>query len=52
MVYDFKGKLGINRSSLIKVGPKGFKKLAPYVELIANLEGLHAHANPIKVKQS
>ncbi len=46
-VYDF-----IKRSSLIKVGAQGFKKLAPYVELIAEVEGLHAHANTVKVRQT
>ncbi len=46
-VYDF-----IKRSSLIRVGEKGFKTLAPYVETLANLEGLHAHANTIKIRKS
>ncbi|GAB6182665.1 histidinol dehydrogenase [Thermodesulfovibrio hydrogeniphilus] len=46
-VYDF-----VKRSSLIKVGAQGFKKLAPYVELIAEVEGLHAHANTVKVRHT
>lgn len=44
-VYDF-----IKRSSLIKVGPRGFKKFASYVEMLATLEGLQAHANTVKVR--
>lgn len=45
-VYDF-----IKKSSLIKVGEKGFKKLAPYVEILATLEGLQAHANTVKIRK-
>lgn len=45
-VYDF-----IKRSSLIKVDKKGFERLAPYVEVLATLEGLQAHANTIKVRK-
>lgn len=46
-VYDF-----IKRSSLIKVGRRGFKKLASYVDVLATLEGLQAHANTIKIRKS
>lgn len=46
-VYDF-----IKRSSLIKVGQRGFKKLASYVDVLATLEGLQAHANTIKIRKS
>lgn len=46
-VYDF-----LKKSSLIRIGNRGFKKLADYVELLANLEGLHAHANTIRVRKS
>lgn len=44
-VYDF-----IKRSSLIKVDKKGFERLAPYVEVLATLEGLQAHANTVKIR--
>lgn len=46
-VYDF-----FKRSSLIKVGKEGFNKLADYVEFLAILEGLDAHANTIRVRKS
>lgn len=46
-VYDF-----IKRSSLIKTGREGFKKLAEYVEVLATLEGLQAHANTIRIRKS
>lgn len=46
-VYDF-----VKKSSLIKVGENGFNKLAPYVEVLATLEGLHAHANTVKVRKT
>lgn len=46
-VYDF-----IKRSSLIKVDKKGFERLAPYVEVLATLEGLHAHANTVKTRKT
>lgn len=45
-VYDF-----LKRSSLIKVGYEGFKKLAPYVSVLAETEGLQAHANTVKIRQ-
>lgn len=44
-VYDF-----IKRSSLIEFTQKGFKKLAPFVETIAEVEGLEAHARSVKVR--
>ncbi|MCS7215383.1 MAG: histidinol dehydrogenase [Thermodesulfovibrio sp.] len=46
-VYDF-----IKRSSLIKVGQRGFKKLASYVDVLATVEGLQAHANTIRIRKS
>lgn len=45
-VYDF-----IKRSSLIEVGRDSFLKFAPYVDLLANVEGLQAHANTIKIRK-
>jgi len=44
-VYDF-----IKRSSLLEFTEKGFRKLAPLVEIIAGVEGLEAHARTIKVR--
>ncbi len=44
-VYDF-----IKRSSLIEFTQKGFKKLAPFVEAIAGIEGLEAHARSVRVR--
>ncbi|MFN3740373.1 MAG: histidinol dehydrogenase [Thermodesulfovibrionales bacterium] len=44
-VYDF-----IKRSSLIQFSEKGFKKLAPFVETIADIEGLEAHARSVRVR--
>lgn len=46
-VYDF-----IKRSSLIKVGKNGFERLACYVDVLATLEGLQAHANTVKIRRS
>lgn len=46
-VYDF-----IKRTSLIKCGESSFKKFAPYVEILSTLEGLEAHTNTIKIRQS
>lgn len=46
-VYDF-----IKRSSIIKIGKNGFKKFAPYVEILATLEGLQAHANTVKIRKT
>ncbi|MEJ5228019.1 histidinol dehydrogenase [Thermodesulfovibrio sp.] len=45
-VYDF-----IKRSSLIEVGRDSFLKFASYVDLLANVEGLQAHANTIKIRK-
>ncbi len=44
-VYDF-----IKRSSLIEFSEKGFRRLAPFVETIAEVEGLEAHARSVKVR--
>jgi len=46
-VYDF-----VKKSSLINVGENGFNKLAPYIEVLATLEGLHAHANTVKIRKT
>jgi len=46
-VYDF-----IKRSSLIKIGKKGFEEISPYVEMLATLEGLQAHANTVKIRKA
>ncbi len=45
-VYDF-----IKRSSLIKTGKKGFKKLSEHIEVLASLEGLQAHANTVRIRK-
>lgn len=44
-VYDF-----IKRSSLIEFTEKGFKRLAPFVEAIAEVEGLEAHARSVRIR--
>ncbi|MHB8882789.1 MAG: histidinol dehydrogenase [Thermodesulfovibrionales bacterium] len=46
-VYDF-----YKRSSVIGFTKKGFMKLAPVVEAIADIEGLEAHANTIRIRRS
>ncbi|TAN39950.1 MAG: histidinol dehydrogenase [Nitrospirae bacterium] len=46
-VYDF-----YKRSSVIGFTKKGFAKLAPVVEAIADIEGLEAHANTIRIRRS
>ncbi|MBI5639623.1 MAG: histidinol dehydrogenase [Nitrospirae bacterium] len=46
-VYDF-----YKRSSLIGFTKKGFLKLAPTVEKIADIEGLEAHANTIRIRKT
>ncbi|GAQ94352.1 histidinol dehydrogenase [Thermodesulfovibrio aggregans] len=46
-VYDF-----LKRSSLIKVGKEGFNRLASYVDVLATLEGLQAHANTVKIRKT
>jgi len=45
-VYDF-----IKRTSLISAAKKGFMNLADSVETIADIEGLEAHANTIRVRK-
>jgi histidinol dehydrogenase len=45
-VYDF-----YKRSSMLSFGKKGFLSLAKTVETIADIEGLEAHANTIRVRQ-
>lgn len=45
-VYDF-----IKRSSLIEFTEKGFQRLAPFVETIAEVEGLEAHARSVRVRK-
>lgn len=44
-VYDF-----IKRSSILEFNKIGFFKLAPLVETIAELEGLGAHANTVRIR--
>lgn len=46
-VYDF-----LKRSSLIKVGKEGFSRLSSYVDVLATLEGLQAHANTVKIRKT
>jgi histidinol dehydrogenase len=45
-VYDF-----IKRTSLINATKKGFMNLADPVETIADIEGLEAHANTVRVRR-
>ena len=45
-VYDF-----YKRSSLIGFTRKGFLKLSNIVETIADIEGLEAHANTIRIRK-
>ncbi|MBF0328927.1 MAG: histidinol dehydrogenase [Nitrospirae bacterium] len=45
-VYDF-----IKRTSLLTFNQKGFKLLLETVECIAEIEGLDAHANTVKVRK-
>ncbi len=44
-VYDF-----VKRSSLLQFTEKGFRRLAPLVEAIAEVEGLEAHARTVRVR--
>jgi histidinol dehydrogenase len=44
-VYDF-----IKRTSLLNFSRSGFMGLAPTVETIADVEGLEAHGNTIRVR--
>lgn len=44
-VYDF-----IKRSSLLCFTEQGFRQIAPIVEKIADIEGLNAHANTIRIR--
>jgi histidinol dehydrogenase len=46
-VYDF-----YKRSSLIGFTEKGFAKIAKVVETIADVEGLEAHANTIRIRRT
>ncbi len=46
-VYDF-----LKKTSLIKCGINSFKKFAPYVDILATLEGLEAHANTVKIRMN
>ncbi|BCB95179.1 histidinol dehydrogenase [Dissulfurispira thermophila] len=45
-VYDF-----IKRTSLLQFDKKGFMILSDAVEAIANIEGLEAHANTIRIRR-
>jgi histidinol dehydrogenase len=45
-VHDF-----INRSSLLGFTKKGFMRISPVVETLADAEGLDAHANTIRVRR-
>jgi histidinol dehydrogenase len=45
-VYDF-----IKRTSLINAGKKGFDVLAETVEALADIEGLEAHGNTVRVRR-
>ncbi|MBI5101949.1 MAG: histidinol dehydrogenase [Nitrospirae bacterium] len=46
-VYDF-----YKRSSIIGFTKKGFMKLSGVVEAIADIEGLEAHANTVRIRRS
>jgi|WetSurMetagenome_2_1015567.scaffolds.fasta_scaffold18331_2 histidinol dehydrogenase len=46
-VYDF-----IKRTSLLRFDEKGFLQLADMVELLADSEGLEAHANTVRIRKS
>ena len=46
-VYDF-----IKRTSMLNFDQKGFLKLADIVESLADIEGLEAHANTIRVRKA
>ncbi|RMG03304.1 MAG: histidinol dehydrogenase [Nitrospirae bacterium] len=46
-VYDF-----LKRSSLLSFTERGFRKIADIVELLADTEGLEAHANTIRVRKN
>ncbi len=46
-VYDF-----YKRSSLVGFTKKGFMKLSDVVETIADIEGLEAHANTIRIRRN
>lgn len=45
-VYDF-----VKRTSLLGFSKKGFRMLADTVETIADIEGLEAHANTIRIRK-
>jgi histidinol dehydrogenase len=45
-VYDF-----IKRTSLLEFSKKGFMRLAEAVETVADIEGLEAHGNSIRVRR-
>ncbi|RMD58584.1 MAG: histidinol dehydrogenase, partial [Nitrospirae bacterium] len=44
-VYDF-----LKRTSLIALNEKGFRRLAPFVSILSDIEGLKAHGNTIKTR--
>jgi histidinol dehydrogenase len=46
-VYDF-----IKRTSLLKFDRKGFTALSDVVETLANIEGLQAHANTVRIRRN
>lgn len=46
-VYDF-----IKRTSFLMFDEKGFKELADIVETIADIEGLEAHSNTIRIRRN
>jgi len=45
-VYDF-----IKRSSLLEFNRSAFSQLAPFVEIVADVEGLEAHGNAVSVRK-
>lgn len=45
-VYDF-----VKKSSIIQYSEEALKKEAPYIETLANMEGLEAHAKSISIRR-
>lgn len=51
----FSSPLGVadfmKASSIIEVGSRGFERLAPYVKVLAEAEGLYAHASSVEIRR-
>jgi len=46
-VYDF-----LKRSSMLEFSREAFTDIAPYVETVADIEGLEAHGNAVRVRKA